>query len=1008
MKRHVGIWVLALCLMLSVFPFSAAAEDTADSYVMLRDTEDYTVYTRAQFGWSVDESDIYTSGSDSVSELLTSLKVVFKAAGAVSFDWSISGETTDFFAYRVSTEDYAVMMDVIGQTENCHTGKNFGTEEALTVAENDTLYLAYFRFSADSTGTATVSNLRLSPIVEGGDTLSGTPVVFDETKGSVTADWMKQELNINGQKYYTLSAASLDSLAEGQTYRLKATASEGNQFYGWVREYIVNGVKKYEFMPMKYYTLNTKKGSDELFRNEEVRVKNPELEVTLDGNSAYHAVFAPKGTYVLRKNAEFFDSTVDVASIINSASAGDVVELLKDVTLTANVTVPKGVLLYVPFRSGWSVDDAAGKYRAGGFKDFNATTAINTTDHYVTLTVDSGVALTVKGTLAVGSVVGYNSQRFQGHISGTHGRITNNGSITVDNGGTMTCYGLVDGNGTVHVEDGGILREMFVIGDFAGGSNTQDLFFTNQMPFKRFSMQRVQCTLTMEAQSTLMAMMNIWALSMYNEAEVVLVGNDDEAAFRPTSTVADTVTLTRKYDAGKSLTDGNGLLDVTGIGRTEWIFSNGLVFQPLTVSVGGITVNTGNSDFTIPYNFKIRLVQGEYNIPLGMRIMPGAEVIVEKGASVNIGGRLMVLDGLVQTDMSYDRYPTRAELVAGGFSGSGELTVNGTLTMEQGATLGGVVKNGGTGKLVICEGVYLNNSGDMTKLDPAKELKNHPYDQYTSEGGVSVTESGTQKIHNWVQQDGALGEYDENTTWFNLPARIYMDGTLQKVEAGKTYLAEPLEAAETVSYEVNYLYVKDGVYGEKNGEYQYLTSSGKREMTWATETVSRTMTGVWVDSEGSDEKIEVKETSVAGFSADEVTITYTYNKSGTSTVLSNLQVKNNATGAVRSEKFVFLVKYTTEGDPDGKTVKLIDGVYTIPPEANGVKIEGNILGDVNGDGFVAVDDANLISLYLAKKVTLGELAMLAADVNDDTFVAVDDANGVSLHLAKKILIFPVS
>ena len=86
----------------------------------------------------------------------------------------------------------------------------------------------------------------------------------------------------------------------------------------------------------------------------------------------------------------------------------------------------------------------------------------------------------------------------------------------------------------------------------------------------------------------------------------------------------------------------------------------------------------------------------------------------------------------------------------------------------------------------------------------------------------------------------------------------------------------------------------------------------------------------------------------------------------------------------------------------------VDGVYTIPPEANGVKIEACMLGDVTADGYIAVDDANMISLYLAKKVTLDEFPMLAADVNGDGYIAVDDANGISLHLAKKILIFPVS
>lgn len=1003
MKRRLWVCLLAACLMLSMCPFSTMAVETG-SYQLLVSNEDFSVYTGTQYPWRETENGGYIS-NNTVSEqkTISSLKIVFHKDGVVNFDWSTSGASTDYLAYRVSTEDYTDIKEFTGQSVNKYTGEKVGTEEALTVSANDTLYVALARYKADSTGTATISNLSLESIYEGEDPVVTDHVLFDESMGTVSVDWMEVKSNFDNTTYYRLSASSVGAVKVGETYRLKATATGENQFYGWVREYMVNGKTKYELLPMKYYTLKTKDSGNSVIINTQSAVSNPELEVTLDGKSAYRAVFAPKGTYVLRKNAEFFDSNTDVASIINNASAGDVIEILQDLTLTGDVTVPKNVLLYVPFRSGWSEDDVAGLYRAGGYGTV-ARSGINTTDIYMTLTVQG--SLEVNGTLAVGSVVGSDTQRMQGHISGTHGRIVNNGIITVNSGGTMTCYGLVEGSGTVHVNDGGVLREMFIVGDFAGGSNTAELFFSSQMPFKRFAMQRVQCTLTMDIRSKLMAMMSIWANSMYNEAEVVLFGDDSTAAFYPTSSKTDTVGLTRTYHPERALIDGNGILDVSNVGRTVWTFSNGLKFQPLTISLGGISVDTGNSDFTIPYNFKIVLVGGEYDIPLGMRIMPGAEIVVESGASVNIGGRLMVMDGLIQSDIlnsSGCRYPTRAELEAANFSGSGELIINGTLTMETGATLGGVVKTGGTGKLVIEDNVFLNNSGDLTKLDPAKDLSDHPYDQYTAEGGIYKDK----KVHNWVQQDGALGEYDENTTWFNLPARIYMNGELHKVEAGKTYLGAALDAAETVTYPVDYLYVADGVFGSLgNSKYGYLTNSGHREMTWATETVSRVMTGVWVDSEASEETVEVTECSVAGFANE--TVKCTAEKSGTSTLLKDLVVVDEETEIARTEKFVFLVKFTTEGNLDGYTVQPVDGVYTIPPEANGVKIEACMLGDVTADGYIAVDDANMISLYLAKKVTLDEFPMLAADVNGDGYIAVDDANGISLHLAKKILIFPVS
>lgn len=996
MKRRIVAGLMAALMIVGTIPMGATAAEIEDNYQLLTETTEYTVYTSQDNAWGKIGEGAFIAGPTGTPEAVYSLKIVFHSEGVVSFDWVINGAETDFFAYGVRTEDYADAMAVLSNSAPGMSGK----EENLTVTANETLYLAFTSF-IDVTGTATISNFTLESIYEGEDPVVTDHVLFDESMGTVAVDWMEGKSNYNNTTYYQLSSVNEAQMTVGQKYRLKATATGDNQFYGWVREYIVNGKTKYEFLPMKYYTLKTKDIGDGVITNTESAVTKPELEITLDEKSAYRAVFAPKGSYVLRHNAQFYNSTADIAEIINTASAGDVIELLQDVTLTENVTVPKNVLLYVPFRSGWSEDDAAGQFRTGGYGTV-ARSGINTTDIYMTLTVQG--SLEVNGTLAVGSVVGSDTQRMQGHISGAHGRIVNNGIITVNSGGTMTCYGLVEGSGTVHVNDGGVLREMFLIGDFAGGSNTAELFFSSQMPFKRFSMQRVQCTLTMDIRSKLMAMMSIWANSMYNEAEVVLFGDDSTAAFYPTSSKTDTVGLTRTYHPEQALIDGNGILDVSNVGRTEWTFSNGLKFQPLTISLGGISVDTGNSDFTIPYNFKIVLVEGEYDIPLGMRIMPGAEVVVEKGASVNIGGRLMVMDGLIQSDIlntSGCRYPTRAELEAAGFSGSGELIINGTLTMETGATLGGVVKTGGTGKLVIEDSVFLNNSGDLTKLDPAKDLSAHPYDQYTAEGGIYKDK----KVHNWVQQDGALGEYDENTTWFNLPARIYMNGELHKVQAGKTYLGAALDAAETVTYPVDYLYVADGVFGSLgNSKYGYKTASGKREMTAVTETVTRTMTGAWVDSEGSDETVEVKETSVAGISTADVT--YTKEKSGTSTLLKNLQVVDKETGVVKPEKYVFLVKYTTEGDPNGKTIKPnTDGTYTVPPEANGVKIEGCLLGDITGDGQIKANDYKKLKSYILEKITsadVGELGGLASDITGDGQIKANDYKKLKSYILEKI------
>ena len=920
------------------------------------------------------DTDVYLAGnSGTTAKNVSNLAITVSEPGQLSFEYAISMQSSGsyFICYQIND-----MVSVGDEYDKYawYSKHNVPTETGwpaytVNVTESDlengpaTIYLAYVRKAGRGEGIQDGEAYYNYVAVRNVSFISGnrTDVVqgYDPAMGSITVD-----------------GEVVNEFKVGDTYQLKATANDGYRFYGWVKH----------------------NGNSAEFQT----VASGLLEITVDPTSYYTPVFAEEGTYLLRKGAEFYDSTCSVKSVFEEAQAGEVIVLLDDYELEEDITVPAGVTFYIPFRSAWEKEEG-GYYDTLGnfilkyhFSDKNNklchTSIAQESETYVRLTIPTERNLSIDGQVVIGSVIGYASQRYQGHVSGAHGRITNNGMITVNGSGTLSCYGIVDGDGKVTVKDNGILKESFIIGDFAGGSNTLNLFSTSQMPFKRFSMQSVQCDLEMTAKASLMAMMSVWADKVYNEAEVILVGDSQDAAFRPDGALIDTVALRRTYNSEKTLTDGNGLLDVTGIGRTEWTFSGGLTFQPLTVRVGSISVDTGESDFTIPYNFKINMIAGTYSIPNGIRIMPGAEVNIESGATAVIGGRLMILDGLVQTDMSTDRYPTREELVAGGFSGSGELTVNGTLIMKAESSLGGLVKSDGTGRLTLEEGVYVNNSGTFSNLDVKMDLVDHPYDLYSSEGGVAAkTAEGTLiRIDNWVQQDGALGEYDENTTWFNLPARIYDGNGVQGVTPGRTYVASPLNGEAYAEYEVDYLYVEDNVFGrdKTDGKYKYLTESGYREMTPAHEDISRLVVAKWTDSEMVEDTVPVAEPVVCGSSNSSAltynaTVIFETRKNGAATELFNLQAVDRDSYAAKEQEFVFLVQYTVEGSEVATTVDPVDGVFTIPAEAIGVTIQSTVLGDVSGDGKLSGTDLLKVKQHSVGKITIDGIHILAADVSGD-------------------------
>ena len=65
-----------------------------------------------------------------------------------------------------------------------------------------------------------------------------------------------------------------------------------------------------------------------------------------------------------------------------------------------------------------------------------------------------------------------------------------------------------------------------------------------------------------------------------------------------------------------------------------------------------------------------------------------------------------------------------------------------------------------------------------------------------------------------------------------------------------------------------------------------------------------------------------------------------------------------------------------------------------------------MIGDVNGNGSVDIDDATTIQLFAAGLCELDETAQKRADVGNDGGVNVDDATMVQLYIANLLTEFP--
>lgn len=726
-KRH-----LFLAALLCALTVNTAAYDNYQPITGYESPTDLTVQTGGDRLWTVAEG-VLQSGNAGVGSSVSAIKVTVPQAGVLHFQYKVSS------SYR--------------------TGDTGIPEGALTENKPDSLVICV--------GTEITANTKYPDLPDGYQRFYGER---DWADGSVTVDdasdvyfaYKKNDSKDSGSdcawlrnfSFATDTSAKLTvnydeacgdvtgagSYEAGTAVTLTAQPKEGCQFYGWV-------------------------DAAGTFLSD-----LPEYGVSVNNDMTIHAEFASEGAYEARRGSTFYTSLTEALA----ANKKSDIFLLKDTTLTENAEIPSGVTLYIPYEEHYTTD-----YKNGGVSNDNKITATP----FRLLTVNSGVTLTVNGTLRLGAEMGKMTLCYQGHNNGAYGGVVNEGTIAVN--GTLDSWGLITGSGTVTAVGGGTVYEPFIVCDFAGGNNLQKLYQANAAPFKRYAMQNIQCTLVLDSSSTLYGRGCLFGDESYNEVAIPIVASG--GLFQLENGAA----ITRTYDPERQVSV------FPGIGRENWTVNGGMTFGALEMNVLGVQISTGKCGFPLPYNMAMTLTNGSYSIPNHLRVMPGAALTVGRKATLTVGGSLYVLDGLKQGSMSGVRYASTEQLKNSGFSVCGELTVDGgKLAVSSSASFGGVVQSTGSGSISIAEGASLTN-----------------------------------KV-----QDGGKGYYADNTAIFEgFTARANIGGALQNLTAGE-YHAVGNDAFTLPSYTVKYVTNGESINGNSGYEPAY---------TDETVTIAQPMTGAW-------------------------------------------------------------------------------------------------------------------------------------------------------------------
>lgn len=726
-KRH-----LFLAALLCALTVNTAAYDNYQSITGYESPTDLIVQTGGDHLWTVADG-VLQSGNAGVGSTVSAIKVTVPQAGVLHFQYKVSS------SYK--TGDTGIPDGALTENNPDSLVICVGTEITAGTSYSG-LPDGYQRFYGElgwADGSVTVDGASdvYFAYKKNGSTDSGSDCAWLRNFSFATNTSAELAVTYDDTCGDVTGAGSYEA---GTAVTLTAQPKDGCQFYGWVD---AAGT----FL------------SDQL-----------EYTQVVNTDTVIKAEFAPAETYEARRGSTFYTSLTEALA----ANKKSDIFLLKDTTLTEDAEIPTGVTLYIPYEEHCTTD-----HKNGGVSNDNKITATP----FRLLTVNSGVTLTVNGTLRLGAEMGKKTLCYQGHNNGAYGGVINEGTIAVN--GTLDSWGLITGSGTITAVGGGTVYEPFIVCDFAGGNNLKNLYQANAAPFKRYAMQNIQCTLQLDSGSTLYGRGCLYGDSSYNEVEIPI------AASGGLFQLADGATITRTYDPEQQVSV------FPGIGRENWTVNGGMTFGALEMNVLGVQISTGKCGFPLPYNLSMTLKNGSYNIPNHLRVMPGAALTVGRKATLTVDGSLYVLDGLKQGSMSGVRYASTEQLKNSGFSACGELTVDGgKLAVNSGASFGGVVQSTGSGSISIAEGASLTNN----------------------------------------VQDGGVGFYSDNTAIFEgFTARAYIGGALQNLTAGE-YHAVGNNAFTLPSYTVKYV---------TNGESINGNSGYEPEYTDETVTIDQPMNGAW-------------------------------------------------------------------------------------------------------------------------------------------------------------------
>lgn len=322
--------------------------------------------------------------------------------------------------------------------------------------------------------------------------------------------------------------------------------------------------------------------------------------------------------------------------------------------------------------------------------------------------------LTIYGTLNIGGVLSRPSAGVSGQTTGNYCEITmDNTSQLICSGGTINCYGYIkrtsnDNGAKLTITDKGTLLSPFVIYDYKAGNVTLATINLpdeqKYCPFQIFDFCNIQTNTFVYSGSSWIARTCIYIdmVKAYEPSEET----DKQVHFIGPTSEKTAFVLTQGYVrvdykpsdplyTEYSTTSAKTQIDICG-----------------TASLGGIaltiqkaySIDTTKFFFPISYRLSVKVMEGStLNLPSKIKLLNGAKLIVDSGATLNVDSYLAVYDESTSEKTGYVNFveitttnnssqPSYPSPYPTGM-GNAEFINNGTVNVNYGGALGGYVSS---------------------------------------------------------------------------------------------------------------------------------------------------------------------------------------------------------------------------------------------------------------------------------------------------------------------------